>query len=67
MVVIFNESSALAYLRDDADDKSNVSTENFELGFKAEDSVYRCAVLGILEEVIFNTNGRWTRVYKDYI
>lgn len=39
-MVISNESSALAYLRDDTDDKSNVSTENFELGFKAEDSVY---------------------------
>lgn len=39
-MVISNESSALAYLRDDTYDKSNVSTENFELGFKAEDSVY---------------------------
>lgn len=53
--MVYNGSSALAY---DTDDKSNVFTVNFELGFKADDFVYRYVGYSLKKSCLISTNVR---------
>ncbi|KOX80099.1 Ankyrin repeat domain-containing protein 12 [Melipona quadrifasciata] len=60
--ISFLTEPTLAYLRDDIDDKSNVSTENFELGLKPK---IRCASESdILEKKKEAKKVKWPQYYN---